>query len=345
VSPGAKVAHPKKGAAKPKDGRGGARRARARKPKPLVLTYSRPEMKRLLEAVLFASDKPVPAAVLGQILSNSPEEEVRGALGELAKEYEEWGRSFVLKEVGGGYLLYSHPAFEPWVRKLFRGRLTLRLSKSALETIAIVAYRQPVAKQEIEIIRGVNADGVLHTLLERKLIRVVGRKEGMGRALLYGTTNEFLQYMGLNDLAELPQIEEMRAILEAQEVPPADGLVEPQGPFASRLPGVAPITAGADAPVAPSSSDDPAGATALAEPVAPAETTDYAGTEAVADAEPAVDSPEGEPAASEPAPATEAAYDGEVAAAPEETEKADEDDEDKEDDDEEDEDGEDDKDE
>jgi len=235
--------------------------------KPVVLTYSRPEMKRLLEAVLFASDRPVPAVQLGSILNNSPEEEVRAALGEMAKEYEDWGRSFVLKEVGGGFLLYSHPAFEPWVRKLFRGRLTLRLSKSALETIAIIAYRQPVTKQEIEVIRGVNADGVLHTLLERKLIRVTGRKEGMGRALLYGTTNEFLQYMGLNDLTELPQIEEMKAILEAQETPNAEGIVEPQGPFASRLP------AAAAAPAEPAAAEavvQPAPEAAAAEPASEA---------------------------------------------------------------------------
>lgn len=195
--------------------------------------YSRAEMKRLLEAILFAADKPVPAATLAQILSGSPEAEVREALAEMSREYEEMGRSFVLKEVGGGYLLFTHPAYEPWVRKLFRGRLTLRLSKSALESLAIIAYRQPVTKQDIETIRGVNADGVLNTLLDRKLIRVVGRKEGMGRALLYGTSNEFLIYMGLNDLGELPQMEEMKAILETREGT-AEGepaTPPPQGPF------------------------------------------------------------------------------------------------------------------
>ncbi len=188
-------------------------------------------MKRLLEAVLFAADKPVPVSTLAHILSNSPETLVREALVEMVREYEELGRSFVLKEVGGGYLLSTHPAYESWVRKLFRGRLTLRLSKSALETVAIIAYRQPVTKQDIETIRGVNADGVLNTLLDRKLIRVMGRKEGMGRALLYGTSNEFLLYMGLNDLNDLPQLEEMKAILEAKEPevgtpPPAPSGVE-----------------------------------------------------------------------------------------------------------------------
>ncbi|MEK7474618.1 MAG: SMC-Scp complex subunit ScpB [Candidatus Coatesbacteria bacterium] len=304
----------------------------ARKPKPLVLTYSRQEMKRLLEAVLFASDKPVPASILGGILNNSPEEEVKAALAELATEYEEWGRSFVLKEVGGGYLLYSHPAFEPWVKKLFRGRLTLRLSKSALETIAIVAYRQPVTKQEIEVIRGVNADGVLHTLLERKLIRVTGRKEGMGRALLYGSTNEFLQYMGLNDLTELPQIEEMKAILEAQETPNAEGIVEPQGPFASRLPGGAAVT-GAAAAAVPGANGSPVSTEPAVSAPAGAgapETADYAGTEAVAETETPVADAVAEPAATDAADAEsvdgasaiapEAGYDGGVAETPTEAE-------------------------
>lgn len=185
-----------------------------------VPAYSKEEMKRLLEAVLFATDKPVPASALAQVLSGTKEEAVREALSELGREYEETGRSFILKEVGGGFLLLTHPAYEPWVRKLFRGRLTLRLSKSALETIAIIAYRQPISKAEIETIRGVNADGVLNTLLDRKLIRVVGRKPGMGRALLYGTTADFLTYMGLNDLDELPQMEEMKAILESKEPSP-----------------------------------------------------------------------------------------------------------------------------
>src|SRR5687767_7116415 len=132
---------------------------RPRKPKPDKPTYSRAEMKRLLEAVLFAADKPVPVAELGKILDGTPEEQVRGALADLTQEYESWGRSFILKEVAGGVLFHTHPAFEPWVKKLFRGRLTLRLSRSALESIAIIAYRQPIGKQDIETIRGVNADG------------------------------------------------------------------------------------------------------------------------------------------------------------------------------------------
>ncbi|MEK7767297.1 MAG: SMC-Scp complex subunit ScpB [bacterium] len=229
--------------------------------------YSRAESKRLLEAILFAADKPVPAAQLGSLLSGSPEAAVREALGELGRDYEESGRSFVLKEVGGGFLLLTHPAFEPWVRKLFRQRLTLRLSKSALETVAIIAYRQPVSKMEIETIRGVNADGVLNTLLERKLVKVVGRKEGMGRALLYGTTNEFLIYLGLNDLADLPQLDEMKAILESKEkvpgaggVPPAPATAAPAeaaatGPEATPPAGTPaeadPNVAAAEAPVAP----------------------------------------------------------------------------------------------
>jgi len=238
--------------------------------------YSRAEMKRLLEAILFASEKPVPAETLAHMLGNSPEEPVRDALAEMAREYENSGRSFMLKEVGGGYLLLTHPAYEPWVRKLFRGRLTLRLSKSALETLAIVAYRQPVGKQEIEIIRGVNADAVLNTLLERKLVRVVGRKEGMGRALLYGTTKECLVYLGLNDLSELPQLEEMKAILESQEPSPAAG--GPEGPFT----GAPAAGAAAEGPFAGTTAQttEPQGPFAIPEtagPAAEAETPSPAG--------------------------------------------------------------------
>jgi len=194
-------------------------------------TYSLIELKRLLEAVLFAADRPVPVETLCSVLSNSPEEDIRKALGEMSHEYEESGRSFVLRELAGGFLFLTHPAFEPWVRKLYRGRLTMRLSRSALETIAVIAYRQPVAKQTIEIIRGVNVDAVLHTLLDRKLIRITGREEKPGRPLLYGTSREFLMYLGLNDLNELPEMEEMKAILEAQELPATQTAVA--GPFAA----------------------------------------------------------------------------------------------------------------
>ncbi len=202
--------------------------------------YSKDEMKRLLEAVLFATDKPVPVSTLSQVLSGAKEDAIRQALAELGREYEETGRSFILKEVGGGFLLLTHPAYEPWVRKLFRGRLTLRLSKSALETIAIIAYRQPISKAEIETVRGVNADGVLNTLLDRKLIRVVGRKPGMGRALLYGTTSDFLTYMGLNDLDELPQMEEMKAILESKEAAPPAAPEAAEAPASEQTAGAAP---------------------------------------------------------------------------------------------------------
>jgi segregation and condensation protein B len=218
-------------------------RQKARPARPnAVPAYSKDEMKRLLEAVLFAADKPVPASTLVQVLSGAREETVREALSELRREYEETGRSFILKEVGGGFLLLTHPAYEPWVRKLFRGRLTLRLSKSALETVAIIAYRQPISKAEIETIRGVNADGVLNTLLDRKLIRVVGRKPGMGRALLYGTTGDFLTYMGLNDLSELPQLDEMKAILESREPSPAAPGNEGQASLANQEGAPAPET-------------------------------------------------------------------------------------------------------
>lgn len=266
---------------------------RPRKPKIDRPTYSRSEMKRLLEAVLFAADKPVPIAELGRILDGADETQVRGALADLTQEYESWGRSFLIKEVAGGVLFHTHPAFEPWVKKLFRGRLTLRLSRSALESLAIIAYRQPIGKQEIETIRGVNADGVLHTLLERRLIKVVGRKEGAGRALLYGSTTEFLQYMGLNDLGDLPQIEEMKAILGAQEGPTQPPESGPLGPFAMGMAAEAaaenvplPVPAAPEAPAEIVVDETPGDTPAPAEPdtgTGPAEPKEYDGGDSTPD--------------------------------------------------------------
>ncbi len=271
------LAKAKKEAAAAKAAAAAKRAAAPKKPAVLIPKYSRSEMKRLLEAVLFAADRPVMVSQLCSVLSGAPDAEVRATLTEMATEYEEWGRSFTLKEVGGGFLFSTHPAFEPWVRKLFKGRLTLRLSRSALETVALIAYRQPLTKQEIETIRGVNADGVLATLLDRKLVRVTGRKEG-STALLYGTTGEFLQYMGLNDLGDLPQIEEMKAILDAQEAPSLEGAAA-HGPYAGTSPGEAPATdVTGMPPVADSAGAEPAAAATeeTAEETAAADTSDLA---------------------------------------------------------------------
>ena len=174
---------------------------------------SEADLKRRVEAILFSADIPVDVAKLVDILSGASRDEVRDAVRELNEEYERDGRSFGIQQVGGGWQYYCRPEFSKWVRELHKGRTPVRLSQAALETLAIVAYKQPIVRAEIEIIRGVYASGVLATLLKRNLVKIVGRAPGMGRALMYGTTREFLRYFGLNSMTDLPRLEEFAEVL------------------------------------------------------------------------------------------------------------------------------------
>lgn len=172
--------------------------------------------KAALEALLFSSDEPLPLAVLAESL-DLPVAEVAEALHALDEEYQARGAGVALREIAGGHIMATTPEHAEWVGRLLRGRKRARLSRAALETMAIVAYKQPVTKGEVESIRGVDASGVLSTLLERNLITIRGRSKVVGRPLLYGTTGEFLDYFGLRDLAELPRPEELRALVAARE--------------------------------------------------------------------------------------------------------------------------------
>jgi len=191
----------------------------------------------LLESLLFASGTPVPLARLVEALDGPGRAEVVHALDALAAAYERDGRGLRLVHVGGGYQLRTPAEHGPWVRRLLRER-PARLSRPMLETLAIVAYRQPCTRIDIEAVRGVDADAVLSTLIDRRMVRILGRKEAPGRPLLYGTTREFLEVFGLPDLAALPTLRELGEgadVLAAQEVevvevveePPPDG--EPGG--------------------------------------------------------------------------------------------------------------------
>ncbi len=133
------------------------------------------------------------------------------------REYEEQGRSFFIQEVAGGYQMATKPRYARWVRELYKGRRLARLSQPGLETLAIIAYRQPVGRPDIETIRGVNSDSVIATLLERNLITVVGKDTKVGRPILYGTTPEFLRYFGLRDLSGLPPLSGLEAYLTSRE--------------------------------------------------------------------------------------------------------------------------------
>jgi segregation and condensation protein B len=174
------------------------------------------DSKAVIEALLFASDAPLTPEKIREVVGDVEEAEIREAIESLRADYRAGERSFDVFEIEGGFQVLSRPEFASWVERLFVERRKARLSRQALETLAIVAYKQPIVKAEIEVIRGVSSDGVLRTLLERDLVTITGRAEGVGRPLLYGTTRGFLNYFGLNDLADLPKIEELRELLRAE---------------------------------------------------------------------------------------------------------------------------------
>ena len=190
------------------------------------------ELKYAIEALLFASERPIlvseieqafsaegarprlpdggqvpgrlPAGRQGQVEAGVSESDILAFLQALKKEYEAENRGFRLFEIAGGYQLVSDPRFSGTLKKFYQSRLKRRLTQGALETLSVIAYRQPVGRADIEFIRGVNIDGALGTLLEKKRVKIVGRKEAPGRPMLYGTTGEFLEHFGLSSIADLP---------------------------------------------------------------------------------------------------------------------------------------------
>jgi segregation and condensation protein B len=174
-------------------------------------------MKRDLEALLFATDTPLSTTRLKQLLPGASGRDLREAVTALQEEYERGGHAFTIVEFGGGWQVATRPDYAPLVEKLYRGRSFARLSRPALEVLAVVAYRQPVSRLEIEDVRGVQSSGVLATLMERNLVTVVGRAETVGHPLLYGTTREFLNYLGLKGLNQLPQLASLEGVIEDRE--------------------------------------------------------------------------------------------------------------------------------
>ncbi|MDP3730683.1 MAG: SMC-Scp complex subunit ScpB [Candidatus Omnitrophota bacterium] len=169
----------------------------------------RKEAKRIIEAILFVSDKPVSIATLKDVLKEIDPTEIRTSIEELNNEYNSSERSFSIREIAGGFQMLTDPVYSAWISSLYK-RPSDRMTGPALETLAIIAYRQPLTRSDIEAIRGVNVDGVLNTLEERSLIRTRGRVDGPGRPILYGTTNEFLQHFGLKSLEDLPKLKEFQ---------------------------------------------------------------------------------------------------------------------------------------
>lgn len=169
---------------------------------------------RILEAVLFASDELITSARLKAILPGNPDAREIGKLVErVNRTLQKERHPFEIVDIGGGYQFKTVAYYHPWVRQIFQDKAAKRLSIQALECLSIIAYRQPLSKAEIEAIRGVLSDGAMKTLLEKRLITVVGRSEKPGKPLLYGTTQDFLKYFGLNKIADLPKIEEFEAMV------------------------------------------------------------------------------------------------------------------------------------
>ena len=171
---------------------------------------------RLIEALLFASEAPLSAADLARAEEGLDEEQVERLVAELRAEYEREERAFGVYEIAGGYRLLTRPEYAPVLERFDTVPVSARLSGPALETLAIIAYRQPVGRAEIEEIRGVGAGGVLKTLQERALVEVVGRGEGLGRPLLYGTTRTFLEHFGFRSLEDLPRPDQLSVILSRE---------------------------------------------------------------------------------------------------------------------------------
>jgi len=172
------------------------------------------QTKRIVEALLFASSKPLTVNEIRKVLRGIRASQIEKVILELKEEYVRDGRSFKIQEVAGGYEISSESKYAPWIMKLELHKRARQASQSALETLAILAYKQPATRQEIEDLRGVDITGVIATLLEKGLIRIAGRKEVPGRPFLYGTTEKFLEHFGLRALTDLPEIQEVRNLVE-----------------------------------------------------------------------------------------------------------------------------------
>ncbi len=175
------------------------------------------ELKAILEAVLFVSPEPVPVARLMSILGTVSKAEVVQALGILTHDLDQDGRGIQLVQVAGGYRLVTKQEYGPWLKRMDKAKAAQKLSRSALESLAIIAYKQPLVRSEIEEIRGVETSGVLRTLCERKLVRIVGRKDVPGRPIMYGTTKFFLEHFGLHDLSQLPPLREFKELGDSEQ--------------------------------------------------------------------------------------------------------------------------------
>lgn len=189
----------------------------------------RSDMEAALEAILFVSSEPVPRTRLLEMFAEEEREQAAEALEAVLARYQGEDRGVMVEDVGGGVRLATRPEVVGWLRRFFDVSGGNKLSMAALETLAIIAYRQPVTGPEVQELRSVNSSGVLKNLLERRLVRIVGRKEVVGKPFLYGTTREFLVHFGLNSLKDLPPLEEFEETFGSGDAAAVANLVEMAG--------------------------------------------------------------------------------------------------------------------
>jgi segregation and condensation protein B len=174
-------------------------------------------LKSAVEALIFASDKPVTIEQMKKVLDIPDAPAVRKIIEELKAEYESGNRGVRIIEIAGGFQMIASTNFAPFLKKLYKSRFTEKLSKPALESLAIIAYKQPLTKAEIESLRNVNVDGVMKSLLEKEMIRICGRKKIPGRPFVFGTTRQFLEHFGLKSLEDLPKMDDFTAMAKEIE--------------------------------------------------------------------------------------------------------------------------------
>lgn len=192
------------------------------------------KLKSIVEALIFAAEKPISASSLAGYFEDLNGFAIEEVVALLNDEYIQTGRAFQIVQVAGGYQINTRPEFAGWIKKMYAGKAPTKLTQASLEALAIIAFNQPISKTEVSAIRGVNSDGVIKNLLERRLIQISGRGEGVGRPLLYTTTPEFLQYFGINEIEDLPKPREIEELFGESKF--ADQIIEaldsdePEGP-------------------------------------------------------------------------------------------------------------------
>lgn len=176
------------------------------------------ELKNIIECLLFVSSKPISIKKFSEVLEGVESTQIEETIQELVNEYEHINKPIFIQNVAGGWRMATRKKYGEWVKILFAKDITYKLSNASLETLAIVAYRQPVTIQEIEVIRGVSSGGVIRGLLEKALVKIAGRKEALGRPVLYRTTEKFLEYFGLESISDIPPLEELGIDKEVEEL-------------------------------------------------------------------------------------------------------------------------------